>query len=288
MMCGLICRALGAWMMVSFVAGMNPAEAQRENVSTANLIFQPDAYDGERGASVSGAASVATNGGVLTPQFFLMAQQPFGIKPWQQFNACLALPSSSGAFRFDLAYESLESFRSYQFGISYAHRLHQAWYAGLGFRFQQMRTTGYPQKAEPGYELAILWNPIPDLAFSSSLLGFSSGKGSSIQQSWWPQEFRAGCFFRFSRSLLGLLILHLPGRESAQPGIAIRYQPDPKVSVRLGMSTGPPGYFFGLGYQWGPIRFEVWMGLHSYLGGYPGMALRWEKTAMAEKSEKIE
>jgi hypothetical protein len=130
----------------------------------------------------------------------LIAQQPFGIKPWQQFNACLALPSSSGAFRFDLAYESLESFRSYQFGISYAHRLHQAWYAGLGFRFQQMRTTGYPQKAEPGYELAILWNPIPDLAFSSSLLGFSSGKGSSIQQSWWPQEFRAGCFFRFSRS----------------------------------------------------------------------------------------
>lgn len=284
-MCGLICRALGVWMMVSLVAGINPAEAQRDNESTANLIFQPDAYDGERGATVSGAACVATNGGVLTPQFFLEAAQPFAIKSWQQINASLAYPFSSGAFRIDLGYESLESFRRYRIGISYAHRLHKAWYLGMGFRFSQVRTAGYPQQASPGYELAVLWRPLPDLAFSSSLIALPNFSNSYVRRQWWPEEFRAGCFYRFSRSLLGFLSINLPGRQAPAPAMALRYQPDPKLFIRLGMSTGPPGYFLGAGYQWGAICFEIWTGLHAYLGLYPGMAIRWERQKSPERTD---
>lgn len=265
---GLLGVVMSCWVLWSATA-----EAQRGSEMDNNLIYLPDAYEGEREILISGGCHAAAVGGVSAPHFFLSASRPYMIRGWNLFSGSFATPVLNGGGSIGLLSESFEGYRFLNAGLTYAKKLSSTWFVGAGFSFSQLKLSGSENSALAGYRLAIQYRPSVKMGIAVEMERAPNGHSPYRKVSAFPSGFRMEWWMRISSSVQSFLLIQKSMFAPPSLAFVLKYIPHEKIRIRLGLDATVSSFLIGFGIQLDRMRIELNSGFHPYLGLTAGAAL---------------
>jgi hypothetical protein len=186
-------------------------------------------------------------------------------------QAALALHTSSGNFVVSASYFGTKSYSESSASLGYAHTMGKA-DLGLGFGYHRFRSGYYEAHAAIAVDLGLRYH-VTDQFQTGLHIDHPAGPGKEKQ----PAEYSMGFGYDpSSKFFIGALIRKW---EDGSPAVdvVLYYVFHPQVSVRLGLASADPLFYFGWTFLLGGLRLDLSLSLHPQLGASPALSLRYEK-----------
>jgi len=182
----------------------------------------------------------------------------------------LGLPTNSGTFGVSVSSTGIPDANFQKFGIAYGKTLGEKFSAGLQFEYLRIsQPLNYGNDGAFTFELGIISNPIQNF-----FIGFHVF--NPVQAKYLRQDdekiytlIKGGMEYHFSEKAIIAIETEKDLKYSPNYKIGCEYNFYKNLNFRLGISTNPVNYSFGLGFIVYNVFADVAFTLHNELGLIP-------------------
>ncbi len=229
--------------------------------STVNLAFTQDLISiqpGAAGGSTGSIKAVHTNvlamygnkAGIAWIEdlsLYASAERRWNLNNLEFYSLVGTLPTDLGNFGVSLQHFGFDLYQEQLLGLAYARKLSGGISMGVQFESIQVSIPSYGRKRSYTAELGILAKLSPEF-----VIGFHAYNPFEIK---WveaealPSVLMIGTSYQpYDEVWVAAELEKVIGMEE-NIKLGIQYQPGQRLSLRLGVTSNPPSYSFGVGYK---------------------------------------
>ncbi len=197
---------------------------------------------------------------IKAPVFGLYNERKFLLKELSFSSVAAVIPVNPGAFGFNLDYFGYSKYNETKIGIGYGQKLGKNFAAGVQLDYLNTFISGSENNLQKiTYELGILYYPAENLAVGAHVFNPLPAKSDYNTINSLPSIFQLGLSYLIREQFLFIVETYKEISEKFIIKTGIEYLPVGQLALRMGISSEPSQYSFGLGYRsklfWAGLAF---------------------------------
>ncbi len=200
-------------------------------------------------------------------------ERRFELASLNQLGAAVAYPSKLGTFGLQLGYFGFDLYNEQKIGLAYSRKLMDKLSLGVQFDFLNTQIKEYGNQGVFTFEVGLLSPITKQISLAFHL--YSPMRVELVDQEYIPTALKFGVSYKPSSKVL--LTAELEKEGSRKPVVkgGLEYLIHPSLALRLGASTNPTLFSFGVGYQIkNQVQIDIASTYHQVLGFSPGVSIR--------------
>lgn len=203
-----------------------------------------------------------------------LVEFPFGQYELQGAGFGLAMPLENSALGMKAATYGFDAYRELQLSFVYSRQLHEQFSLGSEIIYWNYHIPGYGNQGFLTFALGMQAILSPSLKTGIKLYNPIRASVSVDEKTF--SSLQTGLIYQASAELNLVAEVYKDIDFPAQFKAGIEYNIDKKIAMRLGLSTAPSRFSFGLGLGLLPAwAIDIAVSRHEYLGLTPGFSLRY-------------
>lgn len=201
-------------------------------------------------------------------------ERRFELADLNQFGAGIAYPSSLGTFGLQLGYFGFDLYKEQKIGLAYGRKLMDKLSLGVQFDLINTRIQEYGSKTLLTFEIGLLSPITKELTIGVHL--YSPVRVKLIDEEYLPTLVKVGLAYQASTKVI--LTTEVEKDIDLNPIVkaGIEYMVHPVLALRLGASSNPGLFSFGIGYNIkDQLQIDLASSYHQSLGFSPGLSVRY-------------
>jgi hypothetical protein len=203
------------------------------------------------------------------PVWSVSAEQPYQLKELTGISFLGAHPFYKGNVRLQYYHSSSPGYRYGQIGLGYARSLGKT-FLGTQVSYSQQRIDGYTPHRTWTMDIGIQHQVQEHFIAGVQVTNLSSQQGL---ETFLNRYYSLGGGYQISDACYVALEMVRDGNGRTYWQNLIAFQYNEKIFSWLGFHAGHGGVMGGVGWQMKPIRVDVQVGFHPYLGWTPGVGV---------------
>ena len=189
------------------------------------------------------------------------------------YDAAVALPTSSGNFGFEPAIMVFQDYNESQIGLAYGRNLGSKVDVGVQFNYYNVRIAGYGNASAINFEIGTIFHLTDKLNAGLHVynpIGGSLGKNDEEKLA---SVYSLGIGYDASEKFFMSIEIEKEEDKPVNVNTGLQYKFLPQLLARVGISTATSSFYFGIGFGFKSMRFDVTASYHPQLGITPGLLL---------------
>ena len=209
------------------------------------------------------------------------------IKELSYSSMGICIPVKPGTFGVGLTHFGYSQFNQTRFSLSYGMRLSKTVAAGIGLNYHTLQiANGYGSTSCISAEGGIIYQPISKITIGAYAFNPTNSKlGDDKNLS---TTFGIGLAYQPADKVL--IVIQGDDNTLSDPVFraGVEYAPVKNLYTRIGISSNPMMFSFGLGWLVKSISFDLAFSYHEVLGYTPYVSVAYTFGGKAKKTEKAE
>lgn len=207
-------------------------------------------------------------------QGIALLEYPFALSELQRAGFGLVAPLEHSTFGFKAATFGFDAYRETQFSLAYSRLLNSNFSLGAELIYWNQNIAEYGNKGFLTFALGLQAQLSPTLKAGAHL--YNPIRARVTEQEMTFSSLQLGLIYQPSEQLDILAEVYKDIDFPAQVKAGIDYKIEDKLALRLGISTAPVRFSFGLGIRVLPgWAVDLAASRHEFLGFSPGFSLRY-------------
>jgi hypothetical protein len=264
-------KFIGLLFFVFVPAFLLHAQTLRRPVAanyTGLEVYSPDHAD-----VFSFTANPASLAQLQSASAAVYGERRFLLSELNNYTAVIGLPTSTGNFGLETAYNGFSDYNETKLGLAYARKLGAKADIGAAFNYQGIRIAGYGHASAISFELGTVWHITDQFHAGVHVNNPVGGKFGRAQQERLPSVYTVGFGYDASEKFFISAAIEKEEDQPINVNAGLQYKFLPQLLARLGMSTATSLAWVGLGLSWKRIRVDITTSYHPQLGITPGLLL---------------
>jgi len=246
--------------------------AQTMRLPLAAVYSRLHAYSSNYADAFSFQGNQAALAAVKNVSAGVYGERKFMLAELSQYNACVALPTSSGNYGFAASYAGSPLYNESQVGIAYGRRMGKL-DAGVQFNYYSLKIAGYGSAGSVNFEAGAIAKVTDRLNTGFHIYNPAGSRLGENGEERLPAIYSAGFGYDLSSRFFLCAQVEKMEDQPVSLNTCMLYCFAGKLFARAGISTGTTSFFFGTGFLWNDLRVDVTAGLHQQLGFSAGLML---------------
>lgn len=189
-----------------------------------------------------------------------------------------AAPVGNGAIGVSYTGFGYDVYREGKLGLAYALNITKKVSIGVQLNYHSLRinTDGYGNTDALTGEIGFRMEVSEKVALGVQLLNPTRTKLTDYNDERIPTALRLGAGYEISKEVLATVEVEKDIDRDASFKAGVEYRPVDVFYLRLGASTAPQSFAFGLGFDFGSFGFDLASTYHSALGFSPQASLSFQ------------
>ena len=221
-----------------------------------------------------------TSGGIYSERRFMLRELSL-------YDAVFVLPTRSGNFGFNAAYNGFNEYYEAQAGLAYGRRLGDRFSLGVQFNYYTIRIAGYGGGSALFIEAGALIQLTAQLRAGMHVYNPAGGQLRNTGEKL-PFVYTTGLGYDASRQFSISVEMQKETDQPPDVNVSLQYQLHPRVMTRGGIATSTSRLWLGIGIAVRFLRVEVAVSYHPQLGATPGMMVLVDKVAEGDSKNDQE
>lgn len=200
-------------------------------------------------------------------------ERRFFLAELNNYNAAIALPTSSGNFGLKAGYYGFTDYNETQLGLAYARKLGSRADIGIQFNYNGIRIAGYGNASAVSFEAGSVLHLSDELHAGIHVNNPVGGKFGKEQQEKLPAVYTAGLGYEASEKFFVSMEIVKEENQPVTVNAGIQYRFLSMLLTRAGVSAATSSAWIGIGLLWKTFRVDVVTSYHPQLGLTPGLLL---------------
>jgi hypothetical protein len=200
-------------------------------------------------------------------------EKRFMLSELNNYNAAVAVPTSSGNFGLKAAYYGFSEYNETQIGLAYARKLGTKVDLGVQFNYHGVSIAGYGNSSAISFEIGTVMHITDQLHAGLQINNPVGGKFGKDQQEKLPSVYSFGLGYEASEKFFASAEIIKEEDQPVNVNAGLQYKFIPQLLARAGVSTSTSSFWFGVGLLWKSFRVDVASSYHPQLGWTPGVLI---------------
>ena len=203
----------------------------------------------------------------------VFGERRFLLQELNNYNAAMALPTSSGNFGLVAGYNGFTEYNETRLGLAYARKLGSRVDIGVQFNYNGIRIAGYGTASAISVDAGTILHLSDVLHAGLHVSNPAGGKFGKDQQEKLPAIYTAGLGYEASEKFFVSMEIMKEEDQPVNVNAGIQYKFLSSLLARAGISAATSSAWLGIGVLWKTLRVDVAAGYHPQLGFTPGLLL---------------
>lgn len=205
----------------------------------------------------------------------LYVERRFNIQELNSGAFTLVLPvKNAGVFNLNfLIFNNSVIYSRQKFGLIYANRLGENFFAGISLDLIRMNIDGYGHNLSVCGELGLIYKLNPKFDIGVHLFNPSSAKYNNLEDEKIPTIMRVGLGYQISENSLLVLEAGNGSRSDASFKGGLEYKVGNKFAFQIGFNSFPMTYSFGIAFLTKTLIINTALEYHQVLSYTPALAI---------------
>lgn len=203
----------------------------------------------------------------------LYAERRFLLSELNNYEATLALPTTSGNFGLKTDYFGYADYNETQIGLAYARKLGNKVDLGVQFNYNGVRIAEYGSASAVSFEIGTIWHITDKLHAGIHVNNPVGGKFGKGQKEKLPAIYTFGMGYDASEKFFFSGEIQKEEDQPVNINAGFQYKLIPQLLARVGMETATSTAWAGIGLCWKFFRVDVNTAYHPQLGITPGLLI---------------
>jgi hypothetical protein len=189
------------------------------------------------------------------------------------YDAAATLPTSSGNFGLDARYYGFSDYNESQVGLAYGRSLGSKVDVGVQFNYYNIRIAGYGNAPAINFEIGAIFHFTDKLNAGFHVYNPVGGSLGKNDEEKLASVYSMGIGYDASEKFFMSIEIEKEENKPVSVNAGLQYKFLPQLLTRIGISTATSLLYFGIGYGFKSMRFDVTASYHPQLGITPGLLL---------------
>jgi hypothetical protein len=189
------------------------------------------------------------------------------------YDAAATLPTSSGNFGLDARYYGFSDYNESQVGLAYGRSLGFKVDVGVQFNYYNIRIAGYGNAPAINFEIGTIFHLTDKLNAGFHAYNPVGGNLAKNDEEKLASVYSMGIGYDASEKFFMSIEIEKEENKPVSVNAGLQYKFLPQLLTRIGISTATSLLYFGIGYGFKSMRFDVTTSYHPQLGITPGLLL---------------
>ena len=264
-------RFVLAFYLILLVSFSSYSQIVRKPVATAYTGL--GAYSQSQADVFSFLANQASLAQIKNAAAGVYGERRFLLSELSNYNAAIAVPTSSGNFGLKANYYGFTDYNETQIGLAYARKLGNKIDLGVQFNYNGISIAGYGNASAVSFEIGSIMHLTDKLHAGIHINNPVGGKFGKDQQEKLPSVYTFGLGYDASEKFFISTEIVKEEDQPVNVNAGLQYKFIPQLLARAGISSATSSYWLGIGVLWKNFRVDVAGSYHPQLGFTPGLLL---------------